>query len=98
MKPGSILLNDPDETPGMFARVHSLLSTPASVTVLGPGAPGQGCTLRAQIVDSLEFAYANEFTKLMQIGEERKTPSGDLGQCSWTPKGSAEQTLGPYLL
>lgn len=30
----------------------------------------------------------------MQIKEERKTPSGDLGQCSRTSRGSVEQTLG----
>lgn len=38
---------NPNETPGMFAKVRSLLSAPASVHVVGPGAPGQGSTFRA---------------------------------------------------
>lgn len=32
----------------------------------------------------------------MQIREERKGPSGGLGQCPSTSKGSVEQTLGAF--
>lgn len=41
---------NPDEIPGMFAKVHSLLSTPASVTAAGPAAPGRGCTFGAGLL------------------------------------------------
>lgn len=37
---------NPNEIPGVFAKVLSLLSAPASVPVVGPGAPGQGSTFR----------------------------------------------------
>ena len=35
-----------NEIPDIFAKVCSLLSIPAHVTVAGPGAPGQGHTSR----------------------------------------------------
>lgn len=36
-----------NEIPGLFAKVCGLLSIPARVAVVGPGAPGQGHTSRA---------------------------------------------------
>lgn len=46
---------NPNEIPGIFAKVHSLLSTPASIT-------WPRLYFWGRMVDSLESAYANEFT------------------------------------
>lgn len=69
----------------VFAKVCSLLSTPASVTVAGPGPPGQGHTYRTGLL-TLEFAYANK--------RQKEGPSGGFGQHFMESKGSAEQALG----
>lgn len=47
-----------------------------------------------RMVDSLEFAYANEFTNWCKSEKKGRPHSGGLGQCSRTSRGSAEQTLG----
>lgn len=53
---------NPNEIPGVFAKVRSLLSAPDSVPVVGPGAPGQGSTFRA--------GFCTRWSLLMQMNSQ----------------------------